>query len=96
MKKRIKFSVMLMTLLLMFALPMIPAAISLYIMSSSDIFLLQKLGYIDDVGRYAVANKISLLLLVLIIGPISMTTVSQGRWVSYSKMMGWPRIKVKQ
>lgn len=57
--------------MLVFALPMVPSAISYYIMSSSDIYFLQKFGFLEDVGRYAVACKIGLLLFVLIVGPVT-------------------------
>lgn len=61
--------------MLFFALPMVPAAISFYIMTSSDRFFLQKLASTADVGIYGVAYRIGLLLSVLLVGPLT-TSIS--------------------
>ena len=56
--------------MLFFALPMVPSAISYYIMTSSDRFFLQKLTSTSDVGVYGAAYKVGSLLL-LIVGPLT-------------------------
>ena len=58
-----------------FALPMVPAAISYYIMTSSDRFFLQKLTSTEAVGMYGVAYRIGLLILILIVVPLT-TSIS--------------------
>lgn len=57
--------------MLVFALPMVPSAISFYIMTSSDRFFLQQMASTADVGIYGVAYRIGLLISVLLIGPLT-------------------------
>ena len=61
--------------MLHFAIPMVPAAISFYIMTSADRFFLQKLTSTSDVGIYGVAYRIGLLSQMLIVIPLT-TSIS--------------------
>jgi O-antigen/teichoic acid export membrane protein len=57
--------------MLLFALPMVMAALSFYVMSSSDRFFLQKLATTDQVAFYGVAYKVGMILSVLLVGPLT-------------------------
>lgn len=57
--------------MLLFALPMVMAALSYYVMTSSDRFFLQKMTTTDQVGFYGVAYKVGMILSVLVVGPLT-------------------------
>jgi O-antigen/teichoic acid export membrane protein len=57
--------------MLLFALPMVMAALSFYVMSSSDRFFLQKLATTDQVAFYGVSYKVGMILSVLLVGPLT-------------------------
>ena len=57
--------------MLAFALPMVPAALSYYVMTSSDRFFLQRFASTADVGIYSVAYRIGLLLQIVLVTPLT-------------------------
>lgn len=52
--------------MLAFGLPLLPAALSLWVLQFLDRIMLSKLGTLSDVGQYAVANRIAMPLLLLV------------------------------
>jgi O-antigen/teichoic acid export membrane protein len=54
--------------MLAYGLPLIPAALALWALALVDRIMLNKLGSLQEVGQYAVANRISNVLLLLVTG----------------------------
>ena len=54
--------------MLHYGLPLVPAGLALWALALVDRILLKKLGSLEDVGQYAVANRISNVLLLAVTG----------------------------
>lgn len=52
--------------MLAFGLPLLPAALALWVLQFLDRLMLSRLGSLSDVGEYAVANRVAMPLLLLI------------------------------
>jgi O-antigen/teichoic acid export membrane protein len=57
--------------MLIFGIPMVPAAISFFVMTSADRFFILRLMSTDDVGVYSMGAKIAILLQILLIVPLT-------------------------
>jgi O-antigen/teichoic acid export membrane protein len=58
-------------MLLRFSLPLLPTNIAAMVIALSDRFFLERLSSLDEVGRYAVADKMATVLMVLVAVPFS-------------------------
>jgi O-antigen/teichoic acid export membrane protein len=54
--------------MLAYGLPLVPAALALWALALIDRIMLNKLGSLQDVGQYAVANRVSNVLLLAVSG----------------------------
>jgi len=63
------WDVRLATTLLRYGLPMLPASLFMYVLSSSDRYFLARFASFADLGVYAVAAKFALALQLLVMGP---------------------------
>ena len=54
--------------MLAYGLPLVPAAFALWALALVDRIMLSKLGSLADVGQYAVANRVSNVLLLAVTG----------------------------
>lgn len=52
--------------MLAYGLPIVPAAVSLWLLQFVDRIILSKLADLHDVGQYAIANRLSLILMLLV------------------------------
>jgi O-antigen/teichoic acid export membrane protein len=69
---RLRFSLWLFQALLAFGLPLVPGTVALWGMKASDRYFLRFLADYDEVGIYALGNRISSLVLIGLVMAISL------------------------
>jgi len=64
------FSLEKLKKMVVFALPLVPAGLALFVMHFSDRFFIQKFCDLNELGRYSLGYKFGMILSVIVSGPI--------------------------